>query len=39
MPEAAGPYLERMGLEAPRNLKEKIARKMIVAELIAEGIV
>ena len=39
VPEAAGPYLERMGLEAPRNLKEKIARKMIVAELIAEGVV
>ena len=39
VPEVAGPYLERMGLEAPRNLKEKIARKMIVAELIAEGVV
>jgi hypothetical protein len=39
VPEAAGPYLERMGLAAPRNLKEKIARKMIVAELIAEGVV
>jgi hypothetical protein len=37
VPEAAGPYLERMGLAESRNLKEKIARKMIVAELIAEG--
>ena len=39
VPEAAGPYLERMGLDAPRNLKEKIARKMIAAELIAEGVI
>ena len=39
VPEAAGPYLERMGLAESRNLKEKIARKMIVAELIAEGVV
>jgi acyl-CoA hydrolase len=37
VPEAAGPYLERMDLMTPRNLKEKMARKMIVAELIAEG--
>ncbi len=37
VPEAADPYLERMDLMTPRNLKEKMARKMIVAELMAEG--
>jgi len=39
IPEAAGPYLERMGLAAPSNLKTKMVRKMIVAELMAEGCV
>ena len=37
VPDAAVPYLERMGLATPGNLKEKMARKMIVAELIAGG--
>ena len=39
VPEAAIPYLERMGLASPGNLKEKMARKMIVAELIDGGYV
>ena len=39
VPDAAIPYLERMGLESPRNLKEKMVNKMLVAELIAEGVV
>ncbi len=39
VPEAATPYLERMGLAAPENLKDKMARKMIVAELMAAGYV
>ncbi|MDJ0875002.1 MAG: acetyl-CoA hydrolase/transferase C-terminal domain-containing protein [Desulfobacterales bacterium] len=39
VPEAAEPYLERMGLAAPGSLKEKMVSKMIVAELIAGGFV
>jgi acyl-CoA hydrolase len=39
VPAAAVPYLERMGLASPENLKHKMARKIIVAELIAEGYV
>lgn len=37
VPDAALPFLERMGLATPGTLKEKMAQKMIVAELIAEG--
>ena len=37
MPEAATPYLERMGLTNPQTLSEKMTRRMIVAELMAEG--
>ena len=39
VPEAAFPYLERMGLAAPETLAEKVAQRMIVAQLMAEGIV
>ena len=39
VPDAAVPYLERMGLATPGSLKEKMARKMIVAELIDGGYV
>ena len=37
VPAAALPYLERMALAAPGTLKEKMAQKLIVAELITEG--
>ncbi len=37
LPEAARPYLERMGLATPKTLMEKMARSMIVAELRAGG--
>jgi hypothetical protein len=37
IPDAADPYLERMGLTAPGNMKEKIVQKMIVTELMAAG--
>ena len=36
---APAPYLERMGLAAPETLAEKIAQRMMVAQLAAEGIV
>ncbi len=39
VPEAASPHLERMGLAAPETLAEKVAQRMIVAQLMAEGIV
>lgn len=38
LPHAAEPYLARLDLTEPRTLKEKMIRKMIVAELIAEGV-
>jgi hypothetical protein len=37
VPDAAGPYLERLDLADPATLKEKMTRKMIVAELMAGG--
>ena len=39
IPEAALPYLERMGLDKPRGLKERMARKLVLSELIAAGVV
>ena len=32
-PNGAGPYLERMGLDQPGDLKEAAVQKLIVAEL------
>jgi hypothetical protein len=37
VPEAATAYLERMGLANPQTLSERMTRRMIVAELMAEG--
>lgn len=37
VPEAAKPYLQRMRLDVPRTLGEKMAQKLIVSELIAQG--
>ena len=37
VPEAATAYLERMGLTNPQTLSEKMTRRMIVTELMAEG--
>jgi acyl-CoA hydrolase len=37
VPEAATAYLERMGLANPQTLSEKMTRRMIVTELMAEG--
>lgn len=39
IPEAALPYLERMGLDKPRSLKERMSQKLILSELIAAGVV
>lgn len=36
-PEGAGPYLERMGLDKPGDLKEAAVQKLIVAELHDAG--
>jgi hypothetical protein len=33
VPESARPYLERMGLDAPRTLREKLLRRVIVYAL------
>jgi acyl-CoA hydrolase len=37
IPEAARPYLARVGLEAPADLQSRIARKLLVLELRAAG--
>ena len=39
VPDAAKPYLERLQLMEPRTLQEKMVRKLIIAELTAEGYV
>jgi hypothetical protein len=33
VPESARPYLERMGLDAPRTLKERLLRRALVYAL------
>jgi hypothetical protein len=33
VPESARPYLERMGLDAPRTLRENVLRRVIVYAL------
>ena len=33
LPDAAVPYLQRMGLDQPRDIKETAVQKLIVAEL------
>ncbi|MBP6725574.1 MAG: hypothetical protein KA137_12070, partial [Halioglobus sp.] len=38
-PEAAGPYLARMGLDQPADIKETAVQKLIVAELRDSGFV
>jgi len=38
-PEAAGPYLARMGLDQPADIKESAVQKLIVAELRDSGFV
>ena len=38
-PQAAAPYLERMGLAQPRDLKETAIQTLIVAELKESGYV
>ena len=37
VPDGAKPYLLRMRLDQPRTLGEKMARKLIVSELVAQG--
>jgi len=37
IPESAAPYLERMQLDQPGTLKERMAQRLIVAELKAQG--
>jgi len=37
IPESATPYLRRMQLEQPATMKERIAQRLIVAELKAQG--
>ncbi len=37
-PPAAVPYLERMQLDQPENMRERIAQRLIVAELRAQGL-
>jgi hypothetical protein len=39
VPPKAVPYLKRMGLETPKTLPEKIAQRMIVAQLQTERMV
>ncbi|MEE4160911.1 MAG: acetyl-CoA hydrolase/transferase C-terminal domain-containing protein [Woeseiaceae bacterium] len=38
-PEAARPYLARLGLEQPRGLRESMLQRVIVAELRAGGVI
>jgi hypothetical protein len=37
IPETATPYLQRMQLEQPATMKERIAQRLIVAELKEQG--
>ena len=37
IPESAAPYLERMQLDQPGTMKERMAQRLIVAELKAQG--
>lgn len=37
VPDTAKPYLERLQLLNPKTLQEKMVRKLIIAELTAEG--
>jgi acyl-CoA hydrolase len=37
-PPAAAPYLERMQLDKPDNVKDRLAQRLIVAELKAQGL-
>ncbi len=37
VPDGAKPYLQRMQLDQPRTLGEKMAQKLIVSELVAQG--
>ena len=37
-PPAAAPYLERMQLDKPDNIKDRLAQRLIVAELKAQGL-
>ena len=37
-PPAAAPYLERMQLDKPDNVKERLAQRLILAELKAQGL-
>jgi len=39
VPEEAAPYLERMGLQGPEGLEERILRRALVYGLAAEDIV
>lgn len=36
-PDAARPYLERMGLDAPRTLRERLLRWVLLYSLVTEG--
>ncbi len=36
-PESAAPYLQRMQLDQPETIKERMAQRLIVAELKAQG--
>ncbi len=38
IPEAALPYLKRMGLDKPRGLKEKMSQRLVLSELMAAGV-
>ena len=37
VPESAMPYLQRMQLDQPETMKERMAQRLIVAELKAQG--
>jgi hypothetical protein len=39
IPTSARPYLERMGLDAPRTLKERVLRRALVYALVSVGAV
>jgi hypothetical protein len=39
VPASARPYLERMGLDAPRTFKERVLRRILVLGLAAEDVI
>jgi hypothetical protein len=38
-PQSAGPYLERMGLDAPRTVRDRLLRRVLVYALASADVI